>query len=96
MSTVPLLGSSSPDAMRSSVDFPQPEGPTTVTNSPAPTENDASSIAFVPSGYVIPIASNVMPSFFAVGRSVVAVSRMPCVVLSMHAERTPRPCVCAC
>ena len=31
--TLPLVGSSSPPMMLSSVDFPQPEGPTTQTNS---------------------------------------------------------------
>ncbi len=36
-STVPLLGSSSPAATLSSVLLPQPVGPTTLTNSPAPT-----------------------------------------------------------
>ena len=35
MSTVPAgRASSSPEAIRSSVDLPQPDGPTTVTNSP--------------------------------------------------------------
>ncbi len=39
-----------PEAMRSSVDLPQPDGPTTVTNSPAPTENEMPDSAWVPSG----------------------------------------------
>ncbi len=41
---------SSPEAMRSSVDLPQPDGPTTDTNSPGRTVNDTSSSAWVPSG----------------------------------------------
>ena len=44
--------------MRNSVDLPQPDGPTTVTNSPADTLNDTSSSAVVPSGNVIEIESN--------------------------------------
>ena len=38
-STLPVVGGVRPDAMRSSVDLPHPEGPTTVTNSPASTAN---------------------------------------------------------
>ena len=35
MATLPVLSVSSPATMRSNVDFPQPEGPRMVTNSPA-------------------------------------------------------------
>ena len=34
-----------PDRILSSVDLPQPDGPTTATNSPSPTENEMSSSA---------------------------------------------------
>ena len=39
--------------MRSSVLFPQPDGPTTVTNSPGRTSNVVSRSACVPSGKII-------------------------------------------
>ena len=41
---------SRPDAIRSSVDLPQPDGPTMVTNSPGRTSNETSTSATVPSG----------------------------------------------
>ena len=41
------------DAMRSNVDLPHPDGPTTVTNSPGRIENEISSSARVPSSNVI-------------------------------------------
>ena len=44
---------SSPDAIRSSVDLPQPDGPTMVTNSPGLTDRLTSSTACVPSGKTI-------------------------------------------
>ncbi len=47
-----------PEAMRSSVDLPQPEGPTTVTNSPGWTSKVVSSRAWVPSGNVIETPRN--------------------------------------
>src|SRR5881396_377041 len=37
MKTWPDVGSSSPEMVRSSVDLPQPDGPTNTTNSPSPT-----------------------------------------------------------
>ena len=37
ISTLPELASSRPAMMRSSVDFPQPDGPTKTTNSPSVT-----------------------------------------------------------
>ena len=40
------------------VDFPQPEGPTTDTNSLGPTERETSSKASVPSGNVMVTLSN--------------------------------------
>ena len=56
--------------MRSSVDLPQPEGPTTVTNSPRRTENEMSSSAWVPSGNTIERCSNFRAASL---RSIVAV-----------------------
>ena len=44
-STVPLLGASRPAATLSSVLLPQPVGPTTETNSPAPTASVTSRTA---------------------------------------------------
>jgi len=46
-----------PEAIFSSVDFPQPEGPTTVTNSPLSTENEIFCNVSVPSGKIIPMLS---------------------------------------
>ncbi len=46
----PSLMSSSPTIMLSSVDFPQPDGPTRMKNSPSSIVNVASSTATVPSG----------------------------------------------
>ena len=40
------------------MDFPQPEGPTTETNSLGPTEKEISSKASVPSGNVMVTLSN--------------------------------------
>ena len=50
---VPPVFASRFEAMRNSVDFPQPDGPTTVTNSPALIENETLSRALVPSSNVI-------------------------------------------
>ena len=53
MAIDPPVGSSRPEAIRSNVDLPQPDGPTTVTNSPRSTLKVASATASVPSGNVI-------------------------------------------
>ena len=58
--TVPVVCVVRPEAMRSNVDLPQPDGPTTVTNSPARTEKSASLMAIVPSGNVIDTCSKTM------------------------------------
>src|ERR1051326_1256454 len=42
---LPELIFSSPATIRSAVDFPQPEGPTRIRNSPSPTSSDRSSTA---------------------------------------------------
>ncbi len=56
--TVPAVCSSRPEAILSRVDFPQPDGPTTVTNSPRSTLNEMLRSASVPSGKIIPMLSN--------------------------------------
>ena len=43
--TVPEVTFSSPAIIRSSVDLPQPDGPTSTTNSPASTASETSSTA---------------------------------------------------
>src|SRR5215210_4368829 len=48
--SVPSLMSSSPTIMLRRVDFPQPEGPTRMKNSPSSTVKSAESTASVPSG----------------------------------------------
>ena len=53
MLQVPPVFASRLEAIRSSVDLPQPDGPTTVTNSPALIPNETLSSAFVPSSNVI-------------------------------------------
>ena len=50
---VPPVFASRLEAIRNRVDLPQPEGPTTVTNSPALMEKETLSRAFVPSSNVI-------------------------------------------
>ena len=45
-------------AIFKSVDFPQPEGPTMVTNSPLLRSKDIFFRASVPSGKIIPMSSN--------------------------------------
>src|SRR5689334_21686605 len=49
-STAPLLGSSSPATIRSTVDLPQPDGPSSTMNSPSLTSRFTLSTATVPSG----------------------------------------------
>src|SRR5262245_7789211 len=56
----PALMSSRPAIMFSVVDFPQPDGPTRMTNSPSPMERLASSTASRPSGKRLVTWSNTM------------------------------------
>src|SRR5581483_223054 len=51
--TSPLVGSSSPAAIRSTVVFPEPEGPTTTMNSPSAISRSSASTATVPPGKVL-------------------------------------------
>ena len=48
--TFPEVTVSRPATIRSAVVFPQPDGPTKTTNSPASTSRSSSVTAFVPSG----------------------------------------------
>ena len=48
----PDVTSSSPAIIRSSVDLPQPDGPTSTTNSPSPTSSETSRTASTPLSYV--------------------------------------------
>ena len=50
---VPALTSSSPAIIRSSVDFPQPDGPTSTMNSPSSIVSETSSIAMKPLGELL-------------------------------------------
>src|SRR3990170_869093 len=61
-STSPAVCWSRPEAIFRSVDFPQPEGPTTVTNSPWDMEKEMSRSASDPSGKVIEMPRNVSAS----------------------------------
>src|SRR5205823_5374150 len=58
MQTVPALTSSSPATSRSSVDLPQPDGPTTTTSSPSSIRSVQSATARVPSGKTLSTCSN--------------------------------------
>ena len=53
----PALASSSPAMMRNSVDFPQPEGPTKITNSPSSTDRS------------MPCSTSVEPKVFLIFES---------------------------
>src|SRR5262245_41363971 len=66
--TSPLLGSSSPAMHLSRVVFPQPDGPTTQTNSPSATANETSPMACVafssrPYVFPSPLISSIRASF---------------------------------
>src|SRR5713101_5996883 len=58
MRTVPAVISSSPATSRSSVDLPQPDGPTTTTSSPSSIPSVQSASACVPSGKTLSTCSN--------------------------------------
>ena len=55
---VPELIFSSPAIIRSAVDFPQPDGPTRIRNSPSSTVSDRSSTATAPPGKTFVTPSN--------------------------------------
>ena len=54
----PSVMSSSPAIIRSAVDFPQPEGPTGIMNSPSPMSRSIAFTASKPSGYRLVISLN--------------------------------------
>ena len=58
----PRFAGPSPEAIRSRVDFPQPDGPTTARNSPRLSVNETSRTASVPSGKILPALRNSMTS----------------------------------
>ena len=53
-STAPAVGSLNPAMMRSAVDLPQPDGPSSARNSPARTSSSSLASARVPVGNVLP------------------------------------------
>src|SRR5919198_6325157 len=59
---VPSLIRSRPATMRSAVDFPQPDGPTRIRNSPSATSRLTSRRATTRPGYTLVTASNVTPA----------------------------------
>ena len=64
-SPCPSVGGRSPATIRSSVDLPQPLGPTSATNSPRPTAKEMSrraSTGPLRASYVIPTRSSAMKS----------------------------------
>src|ERR1041384_2839559 len=62
----PELMSSSPTIMLSSVDFPQPDGPTRMKNSPSPMVKSASLTAAKPSPYFLETLSRTISAMGAV------------------------------
>src|SRR4051812_36902529 len=60
MCTEPEFACVSPDAIRSRVLLPHPEGPTIETNSPRLTQRSTCDSAWVPSGKVMPTSWNSM------------------------------------
>src|SRR5215475_8915013 len=57
-STVPLVGSLKPAMMRNAVDLPQPDGPSSETNSPSRTSRCRRSSATTPLVKVLPTPSS--------------------------------------
>src|SRR5262245_29730057 len=64
--TSPAVASSSPAAIRSTVVFPEPDGPTSTMNSPSMISRSSESTAFVPPGNV----------FVSCRKSIPAISRL--------------------
>src|SRR3954466_15681576 len=82
--------SSRPATIRSAVDFPDPEGPTRIVNSPSSTERSSPSTARVPSSKTFETSSNAidaiahLPDVIAVPQS--APLRYPLLRLVVHAH----------
>src|SRR4051794_41553831 len=75
----PLLISSSPASIRSAVDLPEPDGPTSTMNSPSRISRSSASTAVVPSGNVLQTPAKPMlamvPSVLPCAVDVVAVEQ---------------------
>src|SRR5919205_4391237 len=65
MSSLPAVMSSSPATMFSVVDFPQPDGPTRLMNSPSAISRLKSSTARAPSGYRLTMWSSTISATFS-------------------------------
>src|SRR5580765_4213365 len=76
--TSPLVASSRPAAMRSTVVLPEPDGPTTTMNSPSAISRSSSSTAFVPPG----------KAFVSCLKSIRAIA---CSRLSVRSDQIPVP-----
>src|SRR2546423_15227039 len=59
---VPAVGCSSPATIRSAVDLPQPDGPTSTISSPSATSSERSSTATVPPSNRLVTELNVTPA----------------------------------
>src|SRR5438876_1764810 len=75
MRTVPAVISSSPATIRSSVDLPEPDGPTTTTSSPSSIRMLQSAMARVPSGKILSTCSNSTLAIGSVEEALVADDR---------------------
>src|SRR4051812_39426314 len=78
MRTVPYVASSRPATMRSAVDLPEPDGPTSTMNSPSRTSRSRSRTPTVPSANALVTPSSVMLAIAPPVRG--AVARPPDVV----------------
>ncbi len=77
--TVPIVAGLRPATMRSSVDLPQPLGPTSETNSPAPTDKEMSARAStgpLAASYVMPTWSRPISSLYTLRRIYLGISTL--------------------
>ena len=82
MRSSPLVMSSRPATIRSAVDFPHPEGPTSTKNSPSWMSTSRSFTASRPSGYTFETLSRVtcattFPLSYRLAESACSVHRLP-------------------
>src|SRR3954466_5471416 len=75
MRIVPSLDSSSPATIRSAVDLPEPDGPTSTVNPPSAMSRSSWSTAFVPSGKTFETSENPMLAISAPGDEVAVPER---------------------
>ena len=94
--TSPPLGASSPAAIIISVDLPQPEGPTTVTNSPLPMARSHGSSAATSPPCVRKVLETARISILGVTLNTLqtAVARSPIVHASALRMKTSPGCAC--